>query len=103
MRYQLTRWWNYEKSTTVAFTVTGEDGELSGITFARVREKALELYEIGMRDDFPQRRSLYASLCFVGPLEYAESRGLQSVELGIGHPLPKRIRGARQEPLWHLY
>ena len=99
---ELRRWWSFEPSTARALVVRAADGRLIGATFARGYGKSLELYELGMSDTFGDRRSLYATLGFVEPLRLAVATGMQTLELGVGHPLPKRIRGAVQEPLWHI-
>ncbi len=101
--YQLEKWWTFDSQSARALSVRTSGGELAGVTFARLRESALEVYEVGMPDEFEQRRFLYATLCFVEPLKFVAANGLTTIELGTGHSSAKRSRGAEQELLWHIY
>ncbi|GAB3951313.1 hypothetical protein GCM10029976_087510 [Kribbella albertanoniae] len=100
--YEITKWWRFEPASATALSIRDGAGRLLGVTFARRHESALELYEVGMADTFADRRSLYASLGFTEPMRFCLDAGLTVLELGVGHPVPKQIRGAQQEPLWHL-
>lgn len=99
------RRWRRTEGEHVAFECRGGDERLLGVTFGKVVDRRLQLAEIGMSDDdaaADRRHDVYGALVFDAPLQYALARGLRSVELGPGHPYPKRNRGAIQTPLWHI-
>jgi len=60
------------------------------------------VHECGLASDHPARGVLYSAVFAVAPLDYAGENGLHTVELGCGHPIPKKVRGASQTRLWHV-
>jgi hypothetical protein len=96
---RLTRW--RRAGPCLAFASFAGD-TLTGITLARVDGDALVLNDLGMIDEVEDRHALYTELVFKGPLEYATRKRLKRIELGVGHDLVKRSRGAEQSSQWNI-
>lgn len=95
------RRWRRTVGEHLAFECRDREDRLLGVTFGKVVDHRLHLAEIGLSDT-DDRRGVYGALVFDAPVAYALDRRLLSVELGPGHPYPKRSRGATQTPLWHI-
>lgn len=94
--------WSSIPGDYFAFVTRDEAGALLGASFGRIRDRVLQMADIGMRTPFWARRALYSQLMFSEPLRYACEHGLISVELGGGHPDAKALRGATIVPLWTI-
>jgi hypothetical protein len=78
------------------------DGSMVGSLLTRWVGNRQELRHIGIAEDFPERRDLYHSVCFVEPVRHAFVAGAASLEFGRAHGLPKRVRGCSAEDLTRL-
>ena len=101
--YRIDSWLRRASGRTVAFVCRDATGRLDGVCFGREEDRSMDLYEVGLRAGHPHRARLYTAVVFDAPLRYSLDRGLRSIELGCGHPHPKRHRGAVQTPLYNIY
>jgi len=91
MRYR--EWSSCGDVECLAFTARA--GDVRGVVAVLIWNGDLELHELGLDDgDGPGRQAVYLELVFRLPLEYARSRGLRNIRLGLEAETPKASRGA---------
>ncbi len=85
---------------SVAFGIRGPKGDLHGVCLVARHGPRVEVYELGLVTDHPQRHLAYVELLFHAPLRYALEHGCERLALGADSSEPKLRRGARLDPLW---
>ena len=97
---RISRWLAAGSGVPVIFTLT-DGAALVGACVGRRTSDTLILHELGLAET-ARRHAYYLELAFHAPLRHAFEHGLRRVDLGPGHPVVKRNRGAVQRVSWHL-
>jgi RimJ/RimL family protein N-acetyltransferase len=100
--YRLGQWSQAGAGTAIAFALRDQGGELLAVSFGRHDQDTVEMYEIGLRSDSPDRRLGYAEVLVYAPLRYAFEYGCRRLRLGCESIHPKQLRGATVAPLWAI-
>jgi hypothetical protein len=98
---RLERWRRMTKGEHIGFLVS-DHSETIAVCFARRTRDRVDAYEVGLVDGHPYRHAAYIASIIRGPVTMAAREHLPTVDLGIGHPYPKRVRGAKQVLLWDV-
>jgi hypothetical protein len=95
VEYRLERWLADGQLLPVAFEIRSGDGALVGASFAWRYDDAVDVYEVGIRDDIGDVRGLcYRELLVYAPLRYAWKLGVRRLKLGLASGETKRLCGA---------
>jgi predicted N-acyltransferase len=97
---RLREWWSGDGAQCRAFVLRGSSGELVGVSFAERHGRVVELSELGLVENIPDRHLAYTELLVYAPLRYALRHGCGRLSLGLDSIAPKSHRGARVEPVW---
>lgn len=85
-----------------ALALRATDKSLTGVVFiARVGDR-VEVNEIGLAMNVPERHLQFTELLIYGPARYAMRHGCRWVDLGLDAAEPKILRGARTMDVWAL-
>jgi hypothetical protein len=101
IRWRLQSWLRFA-TDPMAFWIPDDAGNPAAVSLASTVGDCLEMYEIGLLDDWAHRQLAYAEVLVYAPLRYATDHGLARVSLGLGSERPKQLRGAVAEPVWAL-
>lgn len=86
----------------LAFVVRDPGGQLTASAFVCHDGPVLEVYELGLRQDAENRHLAYLEATIYGPLRYGTTHECRAIQLGLGSPTPKWIRGATVEPVFAI-
>lgn len=97
--YRLQRWSSAGQGRYLCFSVRGTNGRLLAATFGCDTGNTLDMYEIGLASDPEVRLAAYLESGYYAPIRYAVHAGCARIEIGIGAPAAKRLRGAVFTPV----
>lgn len=100
--FRLRTWADCEEGEAVAFSIFDKDGKLTGVSFVKRYKKTVEVHEMGLLDDLPNRHLAYTELLIHAPLRYAMRHDCSRLLLGLGSVVPKSQRGAKIYPIWAI-
>jgi len=97
---RLIGWSRAAVGVPVAFSVRDVGGRLIAVSFGCHQPPSLEMYEVGLADDPPDRHLAYTEVLVYAPLRYALRESCTQIDLGLGSTTPKRLRGAQVSTVW---
>ncbi|MER5570654.1 hypothetical protein ABT083_31365 [Streptomyces goshikiensis] len=95
------RYFDWQQNPAVdLMALTAQSPGLRGVQTVLLWEDEMEVYEVGLPgEDSDERFALYVNLLFHLPIQYARSRGIDHIRLGLRAETPKAARGAVFEDL----
>lgn len=75
-------------------------GRLVAVALTQQCGRRHEVFEAGLRDDFPDRVHAYALACFYEPVRQLAEQGGEVLDLGVGTTHAKVLRGATLEQVY---